>query len=990
MQLQQAVRSGAGAPPSCQPGGCPDTSVSQPTLYNGESLASSVFPGPSPSADKAADLCIGTMQQTHFAGQASQMQAQPVHMLPQQVYMTPGASSPDLSSLPVFAQASSAPAPGAASTSPTGASPPGLVARAPPRRSRAERGRVAGPRNARPQEDIYKRTYSSVSRSSRRKGADASGDGGACLGFDGASETDMADASSMSGDSFPHSSGGGESETRPYGASLPATLDSGASASQRSNFDFHSGGSAAQNAGDEGASPHTRSGAGPAGQDGEAEQQEPSPSETGTGAGGAQGSGPSWKRRPTRRREGLRLRPLDDQEERVLPPDGKLYAYLLQRDKLAYNLWRKEVQRMSEETGGAGPGEGPQAPGATGAFAGAAVGGGRQRKRKEAASTVEPPRRLLRTLRPEDEFSWEELNSEAVLGDLPSAAETPGAPDSEAPGSKVEPDAVDGVGEADTEGQSVKEEKEGCSPAGGDGDITEARREGKEEDEDGREEEEAKKYHLEPYDASLEEEEERSLPLQMPNGVQKRKDDMTVPVEESPHWVIICRFLSFFGPTIAMEDWTFAAVREVVEAPELTDFGARFFSRISALFGRRYTPGNNVVRFLCKMLDERDGTDFNVLFPLDINPFTVRTWEEVRPYQRLRVMRLLVNRAVGESTAIQHFVEGLRDDKLEELHDGSFYVDSEGYIYWFIREPQSTGLRFYKEDQREGTYELLASSEQELTHYVETLQAQTNSDTVFVGLLQQQAQEFRLAAATLLLRQQEQRQQEQRQQALQIRMQAAAAAGLEASSGGLTNAGTPGLSSGAGAVDSSGSFQDAFAAGSGALGGEAAGCPIEYRIMMRNRLRGPRERGTRLQARTQRIEMQQLEAGNTPSAEAFGLEGSTASPGQGGNSLFLSPFSAALGPPASGALGSSSHLSSLSSLPTPPAFSSAPAYLPSAQGASSLSSSSLSYLPTSSPSFSSANPPYSLSFSLATAASAAALSGGGTPAAAAAAAAALA
>lgn len=35
-------------------------------------------------------------------------------------------------------------------------------------------------------------------------------------------------------------------------------------------------------------------------------------------------------------------------------------------------------------------------------------------------------------------------------------------------------------------------------------------------------------------------------------------------VEENPHWVIICRFLSLFGLVIGMEEWTFAALEEMV------------------------------------------------------------------------------------------------------------------------------------------------------------------------------------------------------------------------------------------------------------------------------------------------------------------------------------------------------------------------------------------------------------------------------------------
>ncbi|PFH34490.1 hypothetical protein BESB_065220 [Besnoitia besnoiti] len=1020
MQLQEATSSGADAPSACLSGACGENSSYQTplpfssisSLFNGSAFSASSFPGAlvsSPLPDKPAAFrpdCTTTMhQQQHFPSQAPhpsplqpQPQQAPFQMLPQQTYPPPlGPAATDVCAAPA---------------APPQASPPPPVAAAAPSRAgqrrAGERGRPAAPRNPRPQENIYKRTYSNVSRSCRRKGLDA-GSGG-----DGASETDAADACSISGDAGPLGSSGPSSHSASLDPSAAGSRVAGgwrgstpgagghAAAGQR-NTDFPGGSAApgsapAEVAGAPAAGPGSEGGGAPG-------QQGP----LAPGDEGAHGTGPSWKPRPTRRREGLRLRALDAQEEWVLPPDGKLYAYLLQRDKLAYNLWRKEVQRASEETGGAAGGEIPPPGGSAGVLAASAMGG-RQRKRKENTLTLEPPRRLLRTLRPEDEFSWEESSPESGLGDLASAAETPGAGDAgEATGAKLESDVVDGAGEGDAEGRSGKEEKDQGSQAG---DASEANepggREGggaKEEDEDGGRDDDGAKYHLEPYDACLEEEEERRLPLQMPNGVQRRKDDMTVPVEENPHWVIVCRFLSFFGATIGMEDWTFAAVREMVEARELTEFGARFFSRISALFGRRYTPGNNLVRFLCKMLDERDGTDFNALFPLDINPFTVRTWEEVRPYQRLRVMRLFVNRAAGESTAIQHFVEGLRNEKLEELRDGSFYVDAEGYVFWFVREPQLTGFRFYKEDQREGTYELLASTEQQLQEVIEGLRSQLTLDTELIGLLLQQAQEIRVAAATQLLREQQERQQQQRQQALQLRMQAATAAGLDTSGAGLAVSTAPGAP-GAGSSDASPPFHDAFNAAAEGLGGEPT--TIEYRIMMKNRLRGPRERGTRLQARTQRIEMQQLEACSSSSMESFpALDASASSPAPPSNSLFLSPFSSSLYPASSSSSSASgsSHSTphpSFSSSPAPAAFAASPSppffQAAGTGGGAPLAASpaGFPFLPAPAPSpfavssSSSAHPPYSLSASLASAASAAASSGGGTPAAAAAAAAALA
>lgn len=43
--------------------------------------------------------------------------------------------------------------------------------------------------------------------------------------------------------------------------------------------------------------------------------------------------------------------------------------------------------------------------------------------------------------------------------------------------------------------------------------------------------------------------------------------------------------------------------------------------------------GNNLSKFLCKMLDERVSSDFGYLFRLEVNPFVVRSWEDVKPYQ---------------------------------------------------------------------------------------------------------------------------------------------------------------------------------------------------------------------------------------------------------------------------------------------------------------------------------------------------------------------
>lgn len=37
-------------------------------------------------------------------------------------------------------------------------------------------------------------------------------------------------------------------------------------------------------------------------------------------------------------------------------------------------------------------------------------------------------------------------------------------------------------------------------------------------------------------------------------------------VEENPHWVIICRFLALFGVVIGMEEWTFAALEDMVNS----------------------------------------------------------------------------------------------------------------------------------------------------------------------------------------------------------------------------------------------------------------------------------------------------------------------------------------------------------------------------------------------------------------------------------------
>lgn len=125
----------------------------------------------------------------------------------------------------------------------------------------------------------------------------------------------------------------------------------------------------------------------------------------------------------------------------------------LQRDKVAYNLWRKEVQRHGgDDTGAAAEGS-SGTPGS-----GPGLSGGRQRKRKDTSSAVEPPRRLLRSVRPEDEFAWEataEANPDAQL----PGYEAGGDPASGGVGEGEE--AVNGVG-----GEAAKLETKGNKGGG--------------------------------------------------------------------------------------------------------------------------------------------------------------------------------------------------------------------------------------------------------------------------------------------------------------------------------------------------------------------------------------------------------------------------------------------------------------------------------------------------------------------------------------------
>lgn len=266
-----------------------------------------------------------------------------------------------------------------------------VVVAAPARSRRGGGPRGGGSRANKTQENIYKRTYTGVSRSSRRKLLE---DGGS-RSADAASETDVAEACSSAPsaetsqpEQLASGLGGG-------GASHP---------SARSQVSDHasSSGSITPASGN-GAGAHWDGGGGVAEVGPEEEQQDSAhvfpegtlfptlrpggeaalscselsklpvggmdaasattvSSTSGWAATGTRRDEPAgspvasasverWRLRPARKREGLRLRPLGANEEWTLSPDGKLYAYLLQVSAVLFRQGGRGIadHRLKEE-----------------------------------------------------------------------------------------------------------------------------------------------------------------------------------------------------------------------------------------------------------------------------------------------------------------------------------------------------------------------------------------------------------------------------------------------------------------------------------------------------------------------------------------------------------------------------------------------------------------------------------------------------------------
>ncbi|CDJ45497.1 hypothetical protein, conserved, partial [Eimeria tenella] len=443
------------------------------------------------------------------------------------------------------------------------------------------------------------------------------------------------------------------------------------------------------------------------------------------------------------------------------------------RDVRAYALWQQAVQRVLEEGG---------REAAAAAAAAAATGqlnalSNKKSRKSGKESILEPPKKLLRhepfdeqlalqhyhMLQQQQQQQQQQEGSSPVKSEDSSSSSNSSSSRSGPAAASAGEAAAAETGTAAAAAGAITATAAAAAAARG---FSEA---AKEEDDDAPDQ---PIYGLEPYDSSLEEEEEAKLPDVYPSGIQRRKDDASVDPKVNHHMFLLLRFLDLFAPHIGLEDWSFEAVYDLVVKRELNEFGARFFSRLTALIGRRYTPGNNLSKCLCKIMEDRSAMDFNFLFPLGINPFLVRVWEDVKPYQRLRCIRVLLNAALGDSTAIHNVIDSWGPEKKAAFLDGSFFISNEGFVFWFISEHQKPHVfKIYKEDQAEGTLEIVAETLEQLEALAEAEEAKDPPDEFFPSLLREKHSDLRAAAEAAAAAAAAQRELEQQQQLLRQQQQ---------------------------------------------------------------------------------------------------------------------------------------------------------------------------------------------------------------------------
>ncbi|KAF8820342.1 hypothetical protein IE077_003277 [Cardiosporidium cionae] len=209
-------------------------------------------------------------------------------------------------------------------------------------------------------------------------------------------------------------------------------------------------------------------------------------------------------------------------------------------------------------------------------------------------------------------------------------------------------------------------------------------------------------------------------------------DNCSIPLVENPHFVTFCRFLNIFDSIIDVP-WTFSDILTAVESPGApTEFCVVLCTRLFYLMGKRFVPATLFERTIGEFCKRRV-LDGKYLFPKGETPLSKKSWKDIKPHQKLRIFRLIMNCTLCECAQIQKNISN-KNISEEVLKNGSMGVDALGYVYWFIVENQNeTSFKVYREDATLGRFELLADERGTLEGVAESLILA--KDTLAVGEL---------------------------------------------------------------------------------------------------------------------------------------------------------------------------------------------------------------------------------------------------------------